>query len=72
MKFILKFIATRYKTIHHAGRRHIVRRPYLLPVFGLLLGVVIVAVIYFGNGGYTYTASDSHVVFVFDSGHKTT
>lgn len=49
------------------------QRPYILPVFGLFLGVIIVLVVVYGRGGgHTYRPSDSHVVFVFDSGKKRT
>ncbi len=58
---------------HQASRRHIKRRPYLLPIFGLLLGVAVVgALAYYRGGTPTFRPSDSHVVFLFDSGHKQT
>ena len=73
MKFIPKFLAGHFQKVHHAGRHHIRQRPYLLPVFGLLLGAAIVALMVYGRaGGYTYRPSDSHVVFLFDSGKKRT
>jgi resuscitation-promoting factor RpfB len=73
MRFIPKTFSRRFHKAHHAGRRHILRRPYLLPVFGVLLGVIIVAAIFYGrSGGHAYRPSDSHVVFVFDSGRKRT
>jgi len=73
MRFIPKTLAKHFHSAHHTGRRHIRQRPYLLPVFGLLLGIIIVVVMVYGRGGgHTYRPSDSHVVFVFDSGHKQT
>jgi len=73
MRFIPEFLTNHFHTVHHAGRRHIRQRPYLLPVFGLLLGAAIVALMVYGQaGGYTYRPSDSHVVFLFDSGKKRT
>ena len=63
----------RFHRAHHAGQRHIHRRPYLLPIFGLILGVGIVGVIIVSRGGTpTFRPSDSHVVFVYDEGQKRT
>jgi uncharacterized protein YabE (DUF348 family) len=52
------------------GKRHIQRRPYLLPIAGFLLGLAIVAGIVFAHGGRPVQVSDSHVVFLFDNGGK--
>jgi len=58
---------------HAAGRRHIRQRPYLIPLFGLLLGLVIVSTVVYAKGGsHVYRPSDSHVVFLYDSGKKRT
>jgi uncharacterized protein YabE (DUF348 family) len=44
-----------------------------LPIFGLILGGLVVLIMVYGRGGgHTYRPSDSHVVFVFDSGKKQT
>ncbi|HVS79067.1 MAG TPA: G5 domain-containing protein [Candidatus Saccharimonadales bacterium] len=44
-----------------------------MPIFGLLLGAAVVAVLFHYRGGTeTFRPSDSHVVFVFDSGKKQT
>lgn len=73
MKFIPDFLTKPFRAAHHAGRRHIRQRPYLLPIFGLLLGAAIVVLMVYGrSGGHTYRPSDSHVVFLFDSGKKRT
>ena len=73
MRFIPKILTKHFHKAHHTGRRHIRRRPYLLPVFGVVLGIAIVVFIVYGRGGgHTYRPSDSHVVFVFDSGQKRT
>jgi uncharacterized protein YabE (DUF348 family) len=62
-----------FRTVHHAGRRHIRQRPYLIPLFGLVLGFIIVGTVLYAKGGsHVYRPSDSHVVFVFDSGKKKT
>lgn len=52
--------------------RHVKRRPYILPLFGLLLGLLIVGLIFWGKGGHTYIETNYHVVYLFDSGHKRT
>lgn len=73
MRFISNFLAKHYGKAHTAGSHHIRQRPYILPFFGVLLGLLIVLVIVYGRGGgHTYRPSDSHVVFVFDSGRKRT
>jgi uncharacterized protein YabE (DUF348 family) len=62
-----------FHTLHHAGRRHIRQRPYLIPLFGLVLGFIIVGTVLYARGGsHVYRPSDSHVVFLFDSGKKRT
>ena len=68
-----QLITKHFHKAHHAGRRHIKRRPYLLPILGLLLGAAIVGMMaYYRGGTPTFRPSESHVVFVFDSGHKQT
>jgi uncharacterized protein YabE (DUF348 family) len=71
-QILMRFIPKIFKRAHQTGRRHIKRRPYLLPIFGLVLGALIVGLIFFSKGGHTYTQSDYHVVFVFDNGKKRT
>ncbi|MBX4197684.1 G5 domain-containing protein [Candidatus Saccharibacteria bacterium] len=66
-------LTRRFHRAHRAGRRHILRRPYLLPIFGLILGAAIVATLAISKGGTpTFRPSDSHVVFLFDNGKKQT
>lgn len=73
MRLLPKFITRHFHRAHHAGRRHLQRRPYLIPVFGLLLGLAIVGVLIASRGGTpAFRPSDSHVVFVFDEGKKQT
>jgi resuscitation-promoting factor RpfB len=72
MRFIPKTITKPFHRAHQSGRRHIKRRPYLVPIFGLVLGLLIVGLIIYSKGGHTYTQSDYHVVFVFDNGKKRT
>lgn len=73
MRLFPKKFLNHYQRAHEASRQHIKKRPYLLPIFGLLLGVVAVAIVVYAKGGTpTFRPSDSHVVFVFDSGQKRT
>lgn len=72
MRFIPKAITKHYHRAHLSGRRHIRRRPYLIPIFGLILGLIIVGLIFFTKGGHTYSESNFHVVYVFDTGNKRT
>lgn len=61
-----------YLTAHQRGRQHVVKRPYIIPVFGGLLGLVIVGVVLLANGGKPPTPTNSHVVYLFDNGkHQT-
>jgi uncharacterized protein YabE (DUF348 family) len=57
-----------YGVVAGHGKRHIQRRPYLLPVAGFLLGLFIVAAIVFAHGGRPVQVSESHIVYLFDNG----
>lgn len=73
MRLIPKILTRPFSSAHHAGRHHVRQRPYILPIFGLVLGAVVVALIFFAHGsGQSFRPSDSHVVFLFDSGKKRT
>src|SRR4051812_28022926 len=72
MKFFDSIFSKPYRRVHQNSSRHIKRRPYLIPIFGLLLGLIIVGLMVLSKGGHTYTASDFHVVFLFDGGKKRT
>lgn len=73
MKLNLKDLSSRvWDKFHHHGRRYVRRRPYILPIFGLVLGALIVTGVVLAKGGNVQTASNSHVVFLFDKGKKTT
>lgn len=73
MNLILKILRRPFYSAHHAGRHHVRRRPYILPIFGLVLGAAVAALIFYAHGsGQSFRPSDSHVVFLFDSGKKRT
>jgi uncharacterized protein YabE (DUF348 family) len=73
MSFLPKFLKQPFRRVHRSGRRHIRRRPYIIPILGLVLGAVIVGLMaYYRGGSQTFRPSDSHVVFLFDNGQKQT
>lgn len=61
-----------YQQVHKTGRKHLYRRPYLLPIFGLILGVIIVSVVLVSYKGHSLQPSNSHVVFLYDKGSRQT
>lgn len=67
----LKFLK-RYRLIHSAGREHVYRRPYIIPILGLLMGVAIVVGVIVSRPHATLRPSDSYVVFLNDNGSKQT
>ena len=69
----MKLFSRPFRHLHRKGRAHIIRRPYLLPIFGLVFGAAIVAAVFYYRGGTeTFRPSDSHVVFLFNNGQKST
>ena len=67
---IRKRVAQHYKSAHETGKRHIKKRPYIVPIFGLILGFIIVGAALLGGSGKTLRPSDAHVVFLFDKGDR--
>lgn len=59
-------ITRQYKAAQEGGKRHIKQRPYIVPIFGLILGFMIVGAALLGGNGLTLRPSDAHVVFLFD------
>lgn len=66
MRVLGRRISKRYRTAHEGGKRHIKRRPYIVPIFGLVLGFVIVGAVILGGSGLSLRPSDAHVVYLFD------
>src|SRR3989344_297640 len=60
----------RAKAAHAHSKRQIKERPYIVPIFGLLLGFVIVGAAILGGSGKSLRPSDAHVVFLYDSGDR--
>ncbi|HET9850041.1 MAG TPA: G5 domain-containing protein [Candidatus Saccharimonadales bacterium] len=61
-----------YRRAHSTGRGHIYKRPYILPIFGFLVGLAIVLSLTVLNSSAASRPSDSHVVFLFDGGKRQT
>lgn len=75
MKLFNQFKSKRYKkywAVHEQGKKHVRRRPYIIPILGLVLGILIVVGVVSAHGGQTLKPSDSHVVFLFDRGKQQT
>ena len=60
----------RAKAAHARSKRQIKERPYIVPIFGLLLGFVIVGAALLGGLCKSLRPSDAHVVFLFDKGDR--
>ncbi len=58
------------KAAHARGKHQIKERPYIVPIFGLLLGFVIVGAAILGGSGKSLRPNDAHVVFLFDKGDR--
>lgn len=71
MRLKLRFLH-HYQRAHTKGRVHIYKRPYLVPLVGLLIGLGIVGVMTVFRGDKTLRPSDSHIVYLYDSGQKQT
>src|SRR6185312_4656932 len=66
-------ITRQYQTFQESGKRHLYNRPYLIPIFGIILGAIIVAAAILTNGNQVlYRPDSSHVFFLFDNGHQET
>ncbi len=61
-----------YRQANRVSRYHIYKRPYIAPVLGLLLGIIIVAGLTIFRASAAIKPSDAHVVFLFDGGKKQT
>lgn len=66
MKRLGKKVSKHYRSASAGGKRHIKQRPYIVPIFGLLLGFIIVGAALLGGNSRTLRPSDAHVVFLFD------
>lgn len=61
-----------YNQAHKQSRVHIYKRPYLVPLAGLFVGLAIVGVMTYFRDNKGLRPVDSHIVYLFDSGKKQT
>jgi len=62
-----------YQKASRRGKSAILRRPWILPLLGVVLGILIVAgVVYSQKDSPTLRPSDSHVVYVYSDGRQQT
>lgn len=71
MKLHPRFTKT-YELLKRPGRFGLAGRPYLLPIFGLVFGVLAVGLVIFFGSRENFRPSSSHVVFIFDNGKQGT
>jgi len=73
MKFFHRKFKKHYKAAHAFSYGHVYKRPYVAPILGLLVGIAIVGGLVVSRGGTaSLRPSDSHVVFLSDSGQQQT
>ncbi len=72
MRFLPTKLSQQLKRAHLFSRRHVYRRPYIIPVLGLLAGIAIVGGVIVSRPSVTLRPSDSHVVYLSDNGTRET
>ncbi len=59
------------KKLRHRGKQHLERRPYIVPLLGLLIGICVAIAIWVGHGSSaSFRPSDAHIVYLYDGGKK--
>lgn len=66
MRLLRNKVTRHYHAAQVGGKRHIKQRPYIVPIFGLILGFIIVGAALLGGNGLPLRPSDAHVVYLFD------
>lgn len=61
-----------YQKANRVSRGHLKKRPFLVPVLGILIGFIVVGIMVLTHGGRNLRPSSAHVVYVFDQGHRQT
>jgi len=72
MRFIPNQLSKRFGSLNLWGQGHIRRRPYILPILGLLAGVAIFGGVVIAKPSSTLRPSDNHIVFLSDKGQRRT
>ncbi len=62
-------LAKQYQAVAETSQRQIERRPYIIPLLGLILGFVIVLAVLAGQKSIS-KPSEAHVVFLTDQGNR--
>jgi resuscitation-promoting factor RpfB len=71
MQLKIKFL-NHFNRASNKSRVHIYKRPYLVPLMGLVVGLIIVGVITLSKSDHELRPVDSHIVYLFDSGQRQT
>ena len=71
MRLLPKFKKS-YNILKRPSRLGLEDRPYILPIIGLILGVLLVGVVLFFGNRQNLRPSSSHVVFISDNGKQET
>lgn len=71
MKLKIKFL-NHFDKASRQSRVHIYKRPYLVPIMGLVVGLIIVGLITLSKEDHELRPVDSHIVYLFDSGQRQT
>lgn len=73
MRRAKKKIVKAYKAAGGTSKSHIARRPHLLPIAGLIFGgLIVVGIMLSQSGSSQFRPSDSHVVYLYESGQRQT
>jgi len=59
-----------YQSLHRRGHRRFKKHPVILPVSGMLVGLLAVGVVFVSRDNQTLGPSDSHVVYLFNEGKR--
>lgn len=72
MRFLPNKLTKHWRAALGFGGHHIRRRPYIVPIIGLLAGVAIVGGVIISRPSMALRPSDSHVVFLSDNNERET
>jgi resuscitation-promoting factor RpfB len=72
MKITHQRLENSHRKLQRLGRQHLRHRPYIIPILGLVFGLLIVTAVALTHDSQALKPSDSHVVFLFDKGKRQT